>query len=262
MQQTLLLIVAFLTGCSQLPVAHQVPSIAVAPDINIEEIVQQSTSAGMSMPSVERMASSTPVEIAAVAPTLISKVAKQLNIAPKSVSTITEQTADVILSQLRSATLTFEAPATANVDDIVHAVLRIDPKVVAATGGAQSSTRAVIQVSKILSVTLLAPDFKVLALAPDRQALSETEITEWKWDLSGAPPGKHDIHLSINAIVTVDNDRAERSIKTFESTVTVEITPQQWLLAMLKEHMQWIWSTLLLPTGMWLWRLFKKGDGK
>lgn len=43
--------------------------------------------------------------------------------------------------------------------------------------------------------------------------------------------------LSFNVIVTVDNDRAEQSIKTFESTVTVEITSQQWLLTMLKERM-------------------------
>ena len=254
-----LLIVALLAGCSQLPVIHQAAPSA-APDIDIEEIVRQSASAGMSMspaPITERITSSASAEIASV-PTLINKVVKQLNIAPKSVGATVEQTADVISSQLKSATMTFEAPVTANVDDTVHAVLRIDPKVVAASNTTRSSTKAVIQVSKILSVTLLAPDFKVLALTPDRQALSETEITEWKWDLSGAPPGKHDIHLSINAIVTVDNDRAERSIKTFESTVTVEITPQQWLLAMLKEHLQWIWSTLLLPAGLWLWKKRKQ----
>ena len=252
-------IITLLAGCSQLPVIRQAPPPAViVPDIDIDEILRQSTNAGVGLSmATERASSSAVAEIASV-PTLINKVAKQLNIAPKSVGATVEQTADVISSQLKSATLTFEAPTTANVDDIVHAILRIDPSVIAASTTARSSTRAVIQVSKILSVTLLAPDFKVLALAPDRQALSETEITEWKWDLSGAPPGKHDIHLSINAIVMVDNDRAERSIKTFESTITVEITPQQWLLAVLKEHMQWIWSTLLLPAGMWLWKRFKK----
>jgi hypothetical protein len=260
MQRTLLFIVALLAGCSQLPMITTAPATAL--NINVEEILRQSTNAGStSAPVNERETSSTLAKVVST-PTLINKVAKQLNIAPKSVGATVEQTADLVSSQLKSATMTFEAPTTANVNDTVHAVLRIDPNIVAISTTTHSSTRAVIQVSKILNVTLLAPDFKVLALTPDRQALSETEITEWKWDLSGAPPGKHDIHLSINAIVTVDNDRAERSIKTFESTITVEIAPQQRLLAMLKEHMQWIWSTLLLPAGMWLWQLFKKGDVK
>jgi len=156
--------------------------------------------------------------------------------------------------------MTFDVPTLANVEDTLHIKLSIDPTVLVEQStitATKNQTKAVIKVSKVLSVDLLAPDFTVLALTPQRQALSETEITEWKWDLSKSKPGKHDIHLSINAIVNVDNDRAERSIKTFESVVTVEITPQQWIVAMIKEHIQWIWSTLILPVLLFGWRWIK-----
>ena len=253
-----LLIVALLTGCAPLvetptPVAVGHPAPAMAPP--------PPPPPARAMPVLTL--ADTPIALA-VGSSQSSQKTGTPKLSPNhaNVRQLTPVVkADAISMQLKDATMAFDIPHFANVKNIVNAQLTIDPiKTVDELISSSSPTASVnqIQISKIVEVKLLAPDFKIIATSPDRQAMSEWEPTVWNWELSDAAPGKHEVHLSINAIVTIDGDRAERSLKTFEKTVVVEITPAQQLAGIVKQYWQWIWTTLLLPAGMWLWKRFKR----
>jgi hypothetical protein len=114
-----------------------------------------------------------------------------------------------------------------------------------------------IKVSKVISARLVAPTFIITTDIPEQQALAGAEPTIWKWTLKPTIEGKQTIRLAIDAIVIVDGGKAERHIKTFEQTITVDINKPQLITRWLKEYGQWLWTSMLLPLIIWLWRKYR-----
>lgn len=179
------------------------------------------------------------------------------------VETSKAEHADAVLEQLTLAGIAFVIPESANIEDAISAQLLIDINKTEAeladalTVEGQQFTGKVA-ISKIVVAELHAPDFEVTQITPAQQAISETQPTEWLWTLTPKSVGTHSIYLTINAVVSVDDIKVERSIKTFAKTVKIEITRKQVVYAWISDNWEWAWSTLLVPLAAWLWSRRKK----
>jgi hypothetical protein len=267
-----LLIIALLAGCSQLPVSVPSDADMVMPVASDAPIVIRPPAPAPAMappppppppPAMFITGTGMSAPIASMMPPPAAKK-RAAKVETKQVAPLANaiKAVDEIASQLTDAALIVDIPASANVADDVRAKVVIDPSKSVGQIAVSTSATAVgstIKISKIVEAKLIAPDFTIVAFSPDRQAISQSDPTTWEWELSGAKPGKHDVHISISAIVSVDNDRAERLIKTFESTVVVEITTRQWLLGLVKQYWQWVFTALLIPLAKWLWSKWKDG---
>jgi len=172
------------------------------------------------------------------------------NVKAERLSVTKHKTTDQVLEQLSSAAIAFNVPEGVNVAEKFRVQVVIDPskqvgEVVISQKGTIVSSK--IQVSKIVTVKLIAPAFTVIALGSEEQAISDTAPTTWEWDLSPTKPGNHEIRITVDALVKVDELSANRHIKTFDQSIFINITKQQLVTGWLKEYGQWLWTTILLP---------------
>ena len=170
-------------------------------------------------------------------------------------SAVVTLSADAIATQLTTVTSFFEIPKTVNISETLTATLTLDPSgqpTILITPG-NHQVIAPVGVTKIASASLSSPGFEVISITPERQAVSFSDLTVWKWSLKPLAPGAHVVHLDVTAIVVIDDEKAERSLRTYTSTVEVNVAQSQKLSSWLNEYWQWIVSTLLLPLIGWLW---------
>ena len=171
----------------------------------------------------------------------------------------TKPTVDQILSQLHLASIAFYVPDKANIRDKLIADLEIDP-----TDGVKAFehklkvegniTKDEILISKVLTAKLHAPNFNVIALTPQEQAISNTIPTKWSWELIPTEPGEHEVMLSISAKVKVDNEGTERYIGTYNKKVTIKISHFQAFKSWWNKNWQWVLSAIGIPTVIYAWR--------
>jgi hypothetical protein len=70
--------------------------------------------------------------------------------------------------------------------------------------------------------------------------------------------------LSFDAVLTVDGKDGTRNINTFRRSIQVEVawpeTPSEWLewFKKLFENVSWLWATILVPAGLWIWSRLRK----
>ena len=170
---------------------------------------------------------------------------------------------DKITSQLYAASMAFSAPETANVREHITIQLLLDPskdlkelESKLSEPGKKTSTK--VSISQIVIASLSAPDFIIEQVTPEEQAVAQSVPTEWLWTLIPKSTGKNEIKLSITAIVKIDNKEYKYHIKTYETTIVIEVKPQQVILDWLAKYWQWLFSTLLLPLGLYLYKRYKK----
>lgn len=170
-----------------------------------------------------------------------------------------ENKTDTVTRQLFSAALAFVIPEIANIDDTIKAQLLINPKKEVDKLKEELTKKGTvtgkeIKVSKVVKATLIAPDFDVAKITEEEQILSDSESTEWLWSLSPKSSGAHDVNLTVTAVITSDGKETKHQIKTFEKTITVNITAEQIIINWLEKYWQWIVSTLIIPFGIWLYK--------
>lgn len=254
MKFTKLLLILLLAGCCaqtvklerpNIPPAAPPPPRPVAAMPAPQEIVDIQRVA-----SIEQLASEQYTGSAAP-PKVVKKVAKVEKVKP-----------DSILDQLTLAAIAFSVPDFVNIKEKVSVRLLIDPTVTPEEleknlppSGTHNSAK--VAISKIVEATVKAPDFEVTNVTPSKQAIAETAPTEWIWDLTPKAAGTYTVFLTVNAIVSVDGNSAERSIKTFEKAVQIKVTPWQVIVNFFVKYWQWIVTALVIPLGKWLWDKFK-----
>jgi hypothetical protein len=170
---------------------------------------------------------------------------------------------DAIVDQLSQATVTLNAPHKAKYGVDFPVQLTIQPdiarevilKSLKVDGDVTSDD---IEISRIVEVELFAPDFNVVARAPKRQAVSSSEPTEWIWDLTPTVVGVTDIHVSVMAVVKVDDEKAERLVRAYTHDIKVHVNPQAQVWDLLKKYWQWVFSSILAPLAIWAWKRWKK----
>ena len=162
---------------------------------------------------------------------------------------------DQILSQLVLGDVAFNAPEKINIEDTVSIRVALSPDQGAAAVSARieepgKRIAETLQVSNLMQARLTGEGFKIVAVTPEKQAVS-SGITEWLWDVTPLEEGKHQLTLSMDALITVNGEVVPKTLRTYRKPIEVEVTTSQVAGNLLSEHGKWAWSTLLLPLFAW-----------
>lgn len=171
---------------------------------------------------------------------------------PPSARVLEGSRVNVFSTQTFNVSMAFAMRDKANIDEDIKAQLLIDPrkdleqleKELSVNGNKFSKN---IKVTKIVRATLTAPDFDVKNITEEEQFITSDQSTEWLWTLSPKSTGVYEVNLSITAILNVDGRESKHHLKTFERTITVEITHQQIISKWWSENWKWVTSTIVIP---------------
>lgn len=109
-------------------------------------------------------------------------------------------------------------------------------------------------------------DFKITPITPDTLPVSSQTTTEWKWDVKALRGGNLKLYLTLNAIVEYEDGAGKRpvTIKTFDKYYVVAVPwSENAALKFVGNNWQWVWTTLIIPVGLWLKnRKRKETDGQ
>jgi hypothetical protein len=184
---------------------------------------------------------------------------------------------DESLQKLIAGNVAFNTPEQMSVgkSKIIEAKLSVNlppHSLVAQFSEAGKKESAGLSVADRMSATLSGGGaFDVSPSGPQQQLISRQQVTTWTWEVTPKQVGSQYLILSFDAVLTIDGKDGIRNINTFKRSIQVEVgwpqSPSEWLewFKHLFENVSWLWATILLPVGVWIWaRLRKKpppGDG-
>lgn len=172
---------------------------------------------------------------------------------------------DRLLDGLGLANLAFSPPGQMVMEEKRVVELLLSPEQstevlkaqLAGADEASVQTAVDIKVSPRMEATLTGPGFSVEALTPPEQVVSRSGVTRWSWSVTPTTPGSQFLHLSLSARIEVEGRDTPFVVRTFDRVIEVEVTAMQQAKALVSEHGQWLWSTVLVPAFFW-WRNKRK----
>jgi len=111
-----------------------------------------------------------------------------------------------------------------------------------------------VKISDQMEAILTGDGFQITEVLPTRQAISKTSETEWTWDVRALKTGKLRLHLTLNALVTIGDNPQPYPIKTYDKEYIVEVGRIDSVVNFARNNWQWLWTTIVLPVGAWLWK--------
>ena len=174
---------------------------------------------------------------------------------------------DKILEKMDFGNIAFNAPKTINLHDtaIIQLILGLEKSVdeleqmIEAAGEKQ---RANIRVSDRMEARLSGPDFAIITVTPEIQAISRSNITEWKWEVKPTSDGRHYLHLTLLALLSINGASTPRVIRTFDQVIEVEVVWYQRFESFFDKNWQWLWAAILVPIAGWLWKRRNSSESK
>jgi hypothetical protein len=165
---------------------------------------------------------------------------------------------DSVLEQLPTASVAFSTPEKLDLREetevelllsLQHSVEQLKRRVAAVgRGGAK------VRISDEMEARLTGLGFEIEAVTSERQIVSRSRVTEWKWVVEPTRTGVLHLHLTLTALVTVNGERSARSIRTFERTLTIRVTWQDRVTGFLAGNWQWLWTAIAVPVALWVIR--------
>ena len=113
--------------------------------------------------------------------------------------------------------------------------------------GARAGAR--IRISEHMEARLTGQGFAVEAITSARQAVSATDVTRWRWEVTPTKSGRQRLHLTLTAIITVRGKSSERTVRTFERTLAIDVSLSARAKRFVENNWEWLWTTILLPVG-------------
>jgi len=169
---------------------------------------------------------------------------------------------DNYLASMASANIAFNVPQTINLYETALVQLKlslqksIDELREALTAEGKREG-AIVKVSKKMEARLSGPNFQITAITSEEQAVGSIGEVEWKWEIKPTTSGTHNLHLTLTALFSVDGESARKTMRTFDKTIEIEVTPAQLALKFLENNWQWLWAAILVPIAGWRWKLWK-----
>ncbi len=170
---------------------------------------------------------------------------------------------DAALGELVRGHVAFNTPERMQYRERRTVTLFASPQMDAATlseelreriGSGEAVQVEALQVAPLMEAHLEgAPAFEVTALTPGRQPVSRSTPTEWRWDVRASETGTQTLHLTMNAVVTIDGERFPRSLGVLDRDIEVEITATQQVGLFVARNWQWLAGTIVVPLTVWLW---------
>lgn len=180
---------------------------------------------------------------------------------------------DRLVSDLRHETaagikfgnIAYNTPSEMNVEEsaIVELKLGLDTSIEdlkKSIEAAGNRAGARIRVSEVMEATLRGADFHITSVTPEQQAISSSDISEWRWAVKPKSVGTYELHLTISAFVTVNGKLLPTAVKVFSRKIAVTVTMDQQLRDFLSKNWQWLWGIALAPLLGWIWKQIRKAE--
>lgn len=103
-----------------------------------------------------------------------------------------------------------------------------------------------------MQARISSPTLQIVARGEDRQLVRRDAPTEWTWDVTANAGGSHRLTLGLYAIP--EGRGSGVKVKTFEETLTVEVTFFDEVKETVANHWEWMWTFVLGPLGALVWR--------
>ncbi len=172
---------------------------------------------------------------------------------------------DAALAKLAPAQVAFTAPTHMQLGRTreIRAVLSLNLSGDALKGLLPAAGRVEVdplKVSDTMTASLYGEGFKIAPQNTETQIVSRANTTEWHWFVTPTATGSLTLFLDFTAHLSIGSQDAQRSIITREARIDVVVawpmTAQGWfdLARKTVEDVGWLWTTLLLPAGLFVMR--------
>jgi len=101
-------------------------------------------------------------------------------------------------------------------------------------------------------------NFEISAVTPEILAVSSVEDTQWTWDIRAKQGGVQQLHLTVSAIIRVNDKSTPRVVRQFDRQINVRVQLGHQIAGFVKDNWQWLWTALLVPAVGWLWSKYHK----
>jgi Divergent InlB B-repeat domain len=164
---------------------------------------------------------------------------------------------DRALKKLRPANIAFNAPSTLRLGDsaVIQLLLSAQQPIrqlqdMITELGKKEGAR--IKVSNKMEAHLSGLNFKIQPITPEIQAVSEEEVTEWKWEIEATKTGTQRLHLTLSAFIDVEGQQASHTVRTFQRTLEIHVTWSDRMSGFIADNWQWLWTAILIPLVGWI----------
>lgn len=191
-----------------------------------------------------------------------SRASSEIGSLKKSIDLPTVETSpriDEIIRRMDWGNIAFNAPAKMKLDSpsniqlvLSHSVPINELQKLITAEGEKEGAR--IRISDRMEARLSGTDFQISAITPELQAVTRDDTTEWKWEVRPQRPGRHNLYLTLTAVLYVEGSPLPRTIRTFDKTIEVEVSGWQTVFLLFRENWEWAWTLIALPVGGLLWR--------
>ena len=171
---------------------------------------------------------------------------------------------DQLLNNMEFGVIAFNAPTHINIDgssqvQLILSLADTVEQLKQAITEEGEKVGANIRVSDRMEASLSGYMFQITAITPEVQAVSKRQNTEWKWEVHPKAEGRHKLHLTLTALLDIDDRNTALVIKTFDKVIEVQVTTTQKFSLFFKKNWQWLWAAILVPLAGWLWK-YKKNN--
>lgn len=183
-----------------------------------------------------------------------------------SVSSTSLDIVDQIVNDLEWGNIAFNTPQKVRLEEptIIELVLSTTQSIEELQSSLEYQEKfesAEIRISNRMEANLSGTGFKIEALIPQEQAISRSQTTRWKWEITPTQDGSQNLSLTLSAIINVSGRDAPFVIQTFNKKIEVEVSVGQHVLTFVAGNWQWLWASILVPTAPFLWKWYRKKQG-
>lgn len=109
-----------------------------------------------------------------------------------------------------------------------------------------------VQFSNDMEARLVGTAFDISPITPERQAVSNAGVAEWKWEIKPKGIGEQRLFLTLSTHLAVNDEHIEHTVKTFSKTLDVKVVWPQSALYFLAIYWQWLCTAVAIPIVGWL----------
>ena len=171
---------------------------------------------------------------------------------------------DQLLEKMQSANIAFNTPSSLGYGRTSGIQLRLSgaktaEELAAAISEPGARETATIKISNEMDARVTGEGFQVKAVSPERQAVSASGVTQWNCDITPKQLGRQRLHLTLDAIVKIDNHESTYTLQTFDKTIGVNVVWPETLISFLGKYWQWVCTAVVFPVVAWLAKRIFKG---
>jgi hypothetical protein len=165
--------------------------------------------------------------------------------------------------QLYKGSVAFNAPQALHRDESAEIALFVGIGNHAATmkaalpGPLAQKHSATVQISDRMQAKLTGIGFDIQPESAETQPVGVLNMTQWRWQVSPTQTGKLHLHLTLNALLKNGGETQAITLRTFDRTIPINVTFDQRVSSFFGDNWQWLFTTLLLPIGVSLWRVLR-----